>query len=221
MSHLLYIEASPMQSASTSRAVARAWLDAWCGAHPGATIDVLNVWDLPLPAFDADMIAAKFAVLRAQQASAEQLRLWGEAVAISRRFNAADEYLFSLPMWNFGVPYRLKHFIDVVTLPGQNWRWSRERGYESLLCGKQATLVYSSAGDYRVAPHEDGSDFQKPFMRRWLRFLGIAVAGEISASPTLAPAADVEAMAQRALASAHAAGAAQGRDTAGTALREG
>lgn len=207
MTHLLYVQASPMPSASTSSTVAGAWLDAWREAHPNATVDVLNVWDLPLPAFDAEMIAAKFAVLRAQQATPDQQRLWAEAVAVSQRFNAADEYLFSLPMWNFGVPYRLKHFIDVVTLPGQNWRWSREQGYESLLPGKRATLVYSSAGDYPVAPHEDGADFQKPFMRRWLRFLGMEVVGEISASPTLAPAAEVDALHQRALASARAAGA--------------
>lgn len=75
MTHLLYVQASPMTSTSTSSTVASAWLDAWREAHPGATVDVLNVWDLPLPAFDAQMIAAKFAVLRAQQATADQQRL--------------------------------------------------------------------------------------------------------------------------------------------------
>lgn len=207
MTQLLYVEASPMKAASTSSAVAGAWLDAWRNAHPEGSVDVLNVWDLPMPAFDADMIAAKFAVIRAQQATAWQQGLWSEAVAISQRFNAADEYLFSLPMWNFGVPYRLKHFIDLVTLPGQNWRWSREEGYVSLLPGKRATLVYSSAGDHPLGPNEDASDFQKPFMRRWLRFLGVDVAGEISASPTLAPPAEVAAMRQRVVALAGAAGA--------------
>ena len=31
-----------------------------------------------------------------------------------RRFDAADYYLFSIPMWNHQVPYILKQFIDVV-----------------------------------------------------------------------------------------------------------
>jgi FMN-dependent NADH-azoreductase len=185
MSHLLYIEASPMKAASTSSTVAAAWLEAYRDAHPKDTVDVLNVWDLELPPFDADMIAAKFAVLRAQNATPAQQALWARAVAVSQRFNAADHYLFSLPMWNFGIPYRLKHFIDVVTLPGQNWRWSREAGYQALLPGKRATLVYSSAGAYPLQPEEDDSDFQKPYMRRWLRFLDIAVDAEISAAPTL------------------------------------
>lgn len=191
MTHLLYIEASPMRAASTSSAVAAAWLDAWREAHPGDTVDAVNVWDIDLPPFDAEMIAAKFAVLRAQNATAPQQALWARAVALSRRFNAADHYLFSLPMWNFGIPYRLKHFIDVVTLPGQNWSWSRQAGYQALLSGKRATLVYSSAGAYPLRPEEDDSDFQKPYMRRWLRFLDIAVEAEISAAPTLVPPDDL------------------------------
>ena len=185
MTHLLFIEASPMKAASTSSTVAAAWLEAWREAHPEDTLDTINVWDLDLPPFDADMIAAKFAVLRAQNATPPQQALWARAVAVSQRFNAADRYLFSLPMWNFGIPYRLKHFIDVVTLPGQNWSWSRQAGYQALLPGKRATLVYSSAGAYPLPPDEDESDFQKPYMRRWLRFLDIAVDAEISAAPTL------------------------------------
>jgi FMN-dependent NADH-azoreductase len=193
MTHLVYIEASPMQAASTSITVASAWLEAYRQAHPNDTVDTINVWDIDLPPFDADMIAAKFAVLRAQNATAPQQALWARAVAVSQRFNAADHYLFSLPMWNFGIPYRLKHFIDVVTLPGQNWRWSREAGYQALLPGKSATLVYSSAGAYPLQPDEDDSDFQKPYMRRWLRFLDIAVTAEISAAPTLVPPEDLAA----------------------------
>jgi FMN-dependent NADH-azoreductase len=187
MTHLVYIEASPMQAASTSTSVATAWLDAYRRAHPENTVDTINVWDIDLPPFDADMIAAKFAVLRAQNATAQQQALWARAVAVSQRFNAADQFLFSLPMWNFGIPYRLKHFIDVVTLPGQNWSWSRATGYQALLSGKSATLVYSSAGAYPLRPEEDESDFQKPYMRRWLRFLDIEVTAEINAAPTLVP----------------------------------
>ena len=187
MTHLVYIEASPMQAVSTSISVATAWLDAYRRAHPEGTVDTINVWDIDLPPFDADMIAAKFAVLRAQNATAPQQALWARAVAVSQRCNAADRYLFSVPMWTVGIHYRLKPFIDVVTLPGQNWSWSRQTGYQALLPGKSATLVYSSAGAYPLLPDEDDSDFQKPYMRRWLRFLDIEVTAEINAAPTLVP----------------------------------
>lgn len=86
------------------------------------------------------------------------------------------------------MPYRPKYFTDVVTLSGQNWNWSPAMGYQALLSGKKAVPIYASAGAY--AAHMEGTsespdDFQKPYLYRWLRFLGIEDAKEISAVPTL------------------------------------
>ncbi|MED5620927.1 FMN-dependent NADH-azoreductase [Ideonella sp. BN130291] len=186
MSTLLYVAASPAKEASRSGQAAEALVQAYRDRHPGAVIDRLNVWDETLPPFDAEMIAAKFAVLRRTQATDAQRRLWGQAVALAQRFNAADRYVFSVPMWNFGLPYRLKHFIDVVTLPEQNWRWSPAGGYQGLLHGKRAVVVYSSAGDHRLAPHESEVDHQKGQMRAWLAFIGIHDVQELTVAPTLA-----------------------------------
>jgi FMN-dependent NADH-azoreductase len=138
-----------------------------------------------LPPFDGETIAAKFAVLRKKEFTAEQRARWDDVQKVSRRFNAADKYVFSVPMWNFGVPYPLKHYIDVVTLAGENWSWSRAEGYKSLLAGKKALLVYASANDY--GPN-DPSDFQKPYLRKWLNFIGVTDIQEITVAPTLAEA---------------------------------
>src|SRR3546814_10459519 len=77
-------------------------------------------------------------------------------------------------MWNFGVPYPLKHYIDVVTLPGQNWCWTRSGGYLPLLRDKRAILVYTSANNYCSDRVGQGVqlELQKPFMRKWLGFIG-------------------------------------------------
>jgi FMN-dependent NADH-azoreductase len=144
---------------------------------------------MDLPPFDAETIDAKFSVLRKQQFAPEQWQRWDAVRSVSRRFNAGDKYVFSVPMWNFGVPYRLKHFIDIVTLPGENWTWSKERGYEPLLSGKRALLIYSSANDY--SGRNDRSDFQKPYLRRWLEFIGVDDIQEITVAPTLADPAAV------------------------------
>jgi FMN-dependent NADH-azoreductase len=186
-SKILYVKASPSPHSRTT-AVAEAFLNAHRAQHPQAEIDLVDVWSEPLPAFDNDMIDAKIAVLRRKDATEPQRRRWQEAVRLSQRFNAADKYVFSVPMWNFGLPYRLKHYIDVVTLAGENWIWTPDKGYEGFLRGKKAALVYSSAGDYPLAPVHADSDFQKPQMRRWLKFLGITDLVEINAAPALAPA---------------------------------
>lgn len=185
MTHVLHVSASPGGEGSRSLALAGAFLDAWRQAHPTHTHEAVDVWNLDLPEFDASMIAAKFAVLRAQNATAAQQAQWDRAVRVSQQFNRADVYVFSVPMWNYGLPYRLKHYIDIVTLPGQNWRWSRAEGYQPLLSGKRAFLMVSSAGDFSDGAITQYEDFQRPYLRQWLRFLGIEAAGEVALAPTL------------------------------------
>ncbi len=195
---ILHIEASPTGARSRSADTARHFLQQHRALHPDVEIQTLHLWELELPAFDAAMIDAKFAVLRGTHATEEQQRQWQSAVRIARAFNAADKYVFSLPMWNFGIPYKLKHYIDVVTLPGENWLWSPREGYRGLLRGKRAMLVYSSAGDYPAGFPSHEKDFQKPYMRTWLGFLGIDDVMEVAAAPTLATPEAVNASLARA-----------------------
>lgn len=183
--NILHIQASPSKEHSRTQQVARVFLDEFSRLRPSSAVDVIDVWTTSLPAFDEKMIAAKFAVLRSQTATEEQRAVWAQAVALSRGFNVADLYVFSVPMWNFALPYRLKHFIDVVTLPGENWSWDARGGYQTLLRGKLAVVVYSSAGAYDVGGKTDG-DFQKRYMRRWLSFIGINDVHEVNVAPTLA-----------------------------------
>lgn len=109
MPHILHIKASPSDDVSHSTDIARELLNAYAASNPQSTFDTTDVWRLDLPPFDAIMIAAKFAVLRTQDATPEQKERWAQAVSVSQAFNRADSYVFSLPMWNFGIPYRLKH----------------------------------------------------------------------------------------------------------------
>lgn len=185
MSKLIYMEASPLKSRSHTIAVARSFLDAYRSAHPQDRVEQVDLWKAELPPFDGDTIEAKFAVLRHKEFTAAQLARWEAVRSVSRHFNSADKYVFSVPMWNFGIPYPLKHYIDVVTLPGENWTWSRAAGYGTILSGKKALLIYASA-NLHTQSGEDPSDFQKPYLRRWLRFIGVNEVQEITVAPTLA-----------------------------------
>jgi FMN-dependent NADH-azoreductase len=191
MDSLLHIAGSPNRQHSRTKAVATRFIQTYLQARPAAQARDLDIWAMDLPHFDEEMIAAKFAVLRATSATPAQQALWNRAVEVSRSFNRADLYVFSVPMWNFGVPYRFKHFMDIATLPGQNWRWTKHEGYVPLLYGKKAVVVYSSAGDYpleTIDPH----DHVKPHVRRWLQFLGITDVFELNVAPTLADPAHVD-----------------------------
>jgi FMN-dependent NADH-azoreductase len=122
---------------------------------------------------------------------------WERTVATFRRFDSYDRYLFSVPMWNAGIPYILKQFIDVVSQPGMVFGFDPVEGYTGLLRGKKAVLVLTSAVYGPGRPPSFGSDFQAPYLRDWLQWAGVTDVAEVHFRPNLATA---DADAARALA---------------------
>lgn len=185
MATVLYIEASPRKTRSHSIAVANAFLDAYRAAHSNDKIEKLDVWNMELPAFDGAMLDAKYAILHGQPHTPEQAEAWNRVTSMFRAFQAADIYLFSLPMWNFGIPYRLKHYIDVITQPGLAFSFSPSEGYKGLVTGKPAVVIYASGGTYSEGSGAESYDLQKPYMKLWLSFIGFTTIHSIVVDGTL------------------------------------
>lgn len=184
MATLLYVESSPRKQHSASIEVAKAFLDAYAQSHTGDRIETLDLWAEDLPPFDGATIEAKYAILHGQKYSSEQAAAWQAVVRAFERFNAADKYLFSVPMWNFGIPYKLKHYIDVINQPGLSFSFSPEGGYKGLVTGKPAAVVYSRGGEYSQ-PGAAAMDLQKAYLELWLRFIGFSDIHSIVVEPTL------------------------------------
>jgi len=180
---LLHISASPRGERSESLAIARTFLDVFREVHPGVDVEHHDLWDGTLPAFGPDAAAAKMAVFAGETPTSDA---WRAAVDTFRRFDSADRYLFSVPMWNHGVPYILKQFIDVVSQPGLVFGFDPERGYTGLLRNKRAAVVYTSAVYGPERGTAFGTDFQATYFRDWLRWAGVDVAAEIFFRPNLA-----------------------------------
>ena len=188
MSRLLHVSASPRGTSSESLALATAFLDAYRESHPGDTVDHHDLWDGTLPEFGPAGAGAKMTVFGGADPSGAQERAWEAARAVFERFDSYDRYLFSVPMWNAGVPYILKQFIDVVSQPGWVFGFDAQHGYTGLLRDKKAAVVYTSAvyGDGRGPGF--GSDFQSTFFEDWLRWAGITDIATVQFRPNLASA---------------------------------
>ena len=145
MAKLLYIEASPRKERSASIEVAKAFVGEYRKTNPGDTVDTLDLWTTPLPEFNGEVIDAKYAILHGQEQTPGQKAAWKAVEAVIERFKGADKYLFSLPMWNFGIPYKLKHYIDVLVQPTYTFSFSPKEGYKGLVLGKKAAVVYASS----------------------------------------------------------------------------
>jgi len=188
MTTLLHISASPRGAASESRAIAETFLDAYRHTHPDDEIAEWDLWDGTLPEFGPAAAAAKMAVFAGAAPQGDEARAWRRAIDTFRRFDAADRYLFSVPMWNAGVPYILKQFIDVISQPGLVFGFDPERGYTGLLKDKKAAVIYTSAVYGPGRGPAFGADFQRPFLDDWLRWTGIDDLAAIEFRPDLATA---------------------------------
>jgi FMN-dependent NADH-azoreductase len=185
---LLHISASPRGAASESLAIADTFQNTYAETHPDDEIQHFDLWDGTLPDFGPAAAAAKMAVFAGLDPRDEQAVAWTRARETFDRFNAFDRYLFSVPMWNAGVPYILKQFIDVVSQPGMIFGFDPVTGYTGLLSGKKAAVIYTGAVYGPGRGPGFGSDFQQPFLEDWLRWAGIDDITAISFRPNLATA---------------------------------
>src|SRR6516225_3560146 len=173
MAKLLYIQASPRKDRSRSTQVARTFLAAYQKSRPDDSIETLDLWATSLPRFDGATIEAKYAILQGQAHTPGQAQAWKSVVDVIERFKSADKYLFSLPMWNFGIPYVLKHFIDVIVQPGLTFSFSPTEGYQGLVTGKKAAAIYARGGAYGPGTGAEGYDMQSKYLAAILGFIGI------------------------------------------------
>jgi FMN-dependent NADH-azoreductase len=191
MTTLLHISASPRGEQSESLAIARTFLETVADSRPEVSMETFDLWDGTLPKFGPAAASAKMTAFAGQQPSGEQARAWQAAKDTFHRFDKADAYLFSVPMWNSGIPYILKQFIDVISQPGLVFDFDPVAGYTGLVHNKKAFVVFTSAvyGDDRGP--EFGADFQAPYLTNWLRWTGIDDITEVQFRPNLAtPDAD-------------------------------
>lgn len=185
MTKLLYIEASPRKERSASIEVSKVFLDTYAATHPGDRIEKLDLWNLSLPEFNGYVLDAKYAVLRGESHTPEQARAWGDVVNMFEQFKSADKYVISLPMWNFSIPYKLKHYIDVISQPGLAFSYTPEEGYKGLVTGKPITLIYARGGEYQSGSGAEAYDLQRRYMELWLGFIGFVNIRSIIVEPML------------------------------------
>lgn len=190
MAKLLYIQASPRGDRSASIAVAKHFIATYQATNSGDQIETLDLWDADLPEFDGDTISAKYAVLNGESHTPEQAAAWDAVVKIADQFKSADKILLSLPMWNFSIPYKLKHYIDILAQPGLTFSFTPEEGYKGLVTGKPLVVIYARGGAYGPGSGAEGYDQQSTYVKQIFGFLGFTDIREILVEPTLSPTKD-------------------------------
>ena len=187
-----YIECSPRGERSHSTKIAHAYIEQAKKNIPDLELNHINPWSMNLPEFNGDMLNAKYSVINGTDPSAEEFSAWSNVKNIFNEFNDADHYLFSVPMWNFNIPYKLKHYIDIITQPGMSWSYTPEDGYKGLMTDKTATIIYATGDGYGAGTGFESFDLQKPYVNLWLTFLGFKKIEKVVVDRTLFDAETAE-----------------------------
>jgi FMN-dependent NADH-azoreductase len=185
MSTLLYIKTSPRADRSYSQAVADAFVEAYKQANPTDTVTTIDLSTRKLPSFDGFALQAKYSILHGGQPSGEEKEAWRVIEEVIEEFKSADKYVFATPMWNFSLPYTLKHYIDVITQPGYTFSFSPEEGYKGLVAGKPVFVSYARGGEYPPGSPTEPYDFQTKYLEGWLGFIGFTDIRPLVIEPTL------------------------------------
>ncbi|MBV1867048.1 MAG: NAD(P)H-dependent oxidoreductase [Marinosulfonomonas sp.] len=206
MHKILHIIASPREDTSQSTKLAEAYLAAKKADNPDVAVDVLNLWQADLPEFDGDKAAAKMTFFGVGEMDDSRQSAWDQIVEITDRFTSADAYVLSVPMWNGGIPYKLKQYIDIITQPGLLFGFDPEAGYSGLLEGKVARVFYTSGVYGPGAPAKYGADYHSTYLSWWLDFIGVSELEAVRFQPSLLtgdPEGDQKAAMQRSAALAN------------------
>jgi FMN-dependent NADH-azoreductase len=193
MRRLLHINASPRGARSRSGMISAQVLTGLSAANPALAIETIELFNADLPPFDQDAIEGRYGLLMGIPVPAEQAAAWDRLRAIAEHFLSFDTWLFSVPMWNFGLPYRLKHYIDLITHPGMTFRNDANGQVEGLAAGHTAIVVAASAMPFGSMPAIDGLDFQLAYLKAWLGFIGVTDVNSVRVAGTFGPESAVEA----------------------------
>ena len=190
---LLNVQASPRGDLSVSTAASQTFLSALSRAQPAYDVDVLDLWAAKLPEFSGDTINAKYAKLAGRTMDPGEEAAWNDIVRMIDRLKAADGIVIATPMWNFSIPYKLKHWIDLITQPGLTFSFDPASGYTPLLAPKPVVVILSSAGDYANGPSRGRPDLATPYLREALKFIGLNHVSFVPIGPTIASSEEVAA----------------------------
>lgn len=203
MARLLHLDSSARTEASRSRQVAATFRASWERHHPGGEVVYRDLAAAPLPHLIHPVRAAG---LDPDQLTPDQFAGVALQDAVIDEFLAADAYLLSLPMYNFGIPSQLKAYLDHLLQLG---RVLTTDGSPSPVAGRPATVIVSFGGGYGPGTPREDWDFVRPYLTKVLgQSLGLQVefvTVELTLAAVVPAMAGLIPLAEQSVAAAHKA----------------
>lgn len=154
---LLHIDSSVLGDNSASRKLSAAIVARLRTEYPGIEVTYRDLAAQTLPHYTPVLAESHPCVVR----NAE----------ILDEFLGADVVVIGAPMYNFTIPTQLKAWFDRILTAGKTFRYT-ENGPQGLVGGKRVIVASSRGGIYSEGRGK-AIDFQEPYLRHVLGFIGI------------------------------------------------
>jgi FMN-dependent NADH-azoreductase len=183
MPTLLHIDSSPLYGRSVSRQLTGAFVTQWKFSHPNGTVGDRDLNATQIPPVTAEWVGAAYTPEEAR--TPQQKELLELSDKLLAELEQADEYVFGVPMHNFGVPSVLKLWIDQIARVGRTFSYAGGTP-KGLLKGKKATFIIATGGIYDAQTQMASFNFVEPYLRSVFGFLGVTDATFLTTGGTAA-----------------------------------
>lgn len=164
---ILAINSSILGKGSVSRALVEDAVQMLLAANPEAVVIRRDLGADPIPHLTPGTVAG----VRAVAATDDELVARSLSDELIGELQAATVLVIGAPMYNFSIPSSLRAWFDHVLRPRVTFAYG-ESGPEGLLKGIRAIVIQSRGGLYSEGPAK-ALDFQEPYLRQLLGFIGI------------------------------------------------
>lgn len=141
----------------------------WRKNHPDGEVIQRDLSATALPLITDDWSATQFEDSKLTPAQRSYLSISDELI---EELEAADTVVIGAPMYNFSIPSSLKAWIDQILRIGKTLGYG-PNGPQGLLREKKVVVITSRGGTYEKGTAMEAFDFQEPYPRHILGFIGL------------------------------------------------
>ncbi|MBW4602900.1 MAG: NAD(P)H-dependent oxidoreductase [Calothrix sp. FI2-JRJ7] len=171
MTKILHVDTSPRGQRSHSRTLTSNFVTNWKNSYLNSTIIYRDIGHQIVPPVSETWIAAAFSPPDTHTPELNTaLQLSNQLID---ELIDCDRYIFSVPMYNFGIPANFKAYIDQVCRVGRTFAVNLQGGYEGLLTGKKMLVITARGGSFPVGTPATSFDFQEPYIRTIFGLMGV------------------------------------------------
>jgi FMN-dependent NADH-azoreductase len=165
---LLQIDSSA-RSGSVTRRLTTRFVEEWKTNHPNGEVIRRDLSAMTLPLITDDWDATRIESSRLNPAQSKYL---SASDALIEEIKAADTIVIGAPMYNFAVSSLLKGWIDQIVRMGKTFSYGTN-GSQGLLENKKVIVITARGGAYQKGTPREKYDFQEPWLRHILGFIGL------------------------------------------------